>query len=420
MDPVRNPFSPGSGSKPPVLAGRDVLLEDITVAMRRIGQGRSAKNFVLSGLRGVGKTVLLKTVANIADHEKQRSLMLEADDNRSLRDQIGSRFSQMLLQMDFTKKVGDAVMTGLRGVASFTKVARLKHGELEFALDFDPLVGTADSGNIADDLPDVFEIVGKAAASRNTAIVLIIDEMQMLSREDLVALIMAMHRVSQNSLPLLLVGGGLPQVVGLMGEAKGYSERLFESVGIGELPVDEACRAIVEPLQREGAKISKAALAEIMAATLRYPYFIQEWGKHAWNSAQGQSISITAAKAAHPIATASLDESFFRFRLDQLTDKEKLYARAMASLGGGPYKSGDIANALGARVESLAPIRGSLIKKGTVYSPSYGDTAFTVPLFHEFMCRVMPSFEKQASAKKRPARKKRVVNTPKPRTRKRR
>ena len=400
MDPVRNPFSPGSGNPPPVLAGRDALLADLTTAMRRIEQRRASKNFILSGLRGVGKTVVLRTVTNIAAHEKLRSLMFEADDNRPLRDQIAARLRQLLLRLSLTKKMSETVIESLRTLASFAKAAKAKHGDLELSLDFEPLIGSADSGNITDDLPDLFEAVGKAAASSGTAVVLIIDEMQFLEKQDLVALIMAMHRVAQNNLPILLVGGGLPQVVGHMGGAKGYSERLFERVEIGILPKDEARRAIVEPLKKEGTKISKSALDEIIKQTIGYPYFIQEWGKHAWNCSRSQTIDIRAARDATPLASASLDDSFFRFRLDQLTDKEKAYARAMAELGPGPYKSGDVADLLGIKVETLASTRGALIKKGMIYSPTYGDVLFTVPLFHEFMCRVMKMPAERAQRKK--------------------
>lgn len=404
MDPVRNPFAPGSGSRPPVLTGRKGLLDELTTAMRRVEQGRASQNFVLSGLRGVGKTVLLRAAQDIASHEKLKSLMFEADEGRTLRTQIDSRMRQLLLRLDASKKMSASVKKGLRVLASFSKAARIKHGDLELTLDLEPLVGTADSGNIEDDLPDLFEAVGEAAKARGTAIILIIDEIQFLEKDDLVALIGAMHRTSQLSLPLLLIGGGLPQVVGTMGAAKGYSERLFKRVNVNELPDDEARRAIVEPLKKEGAKISKNALDEIISATMCYPYFIQEWGKHAWNIARSETIDIRAAREAHPLATESLDDSFFRFRLDQLTDREKQYARAMAEFGPGPYKSGEVARSLGIAAQTLASTRNSLVKKGIIYSPIYGDTLFTVPLFHEFLCRVMTAptkaKRKQAATKK--------------------
>jgi type II secretory pathway predicted ATPase ExeA len=386
MDPVINPFTPGSGHSPPFLAGRDAAIAGFKI-------GHATQNFVLSGLRGVGKTVLLRVAQNIATQDGIQTTMLEAGDDRSLRGQLASRLRQILLRLDLTEKVKKALSV----VASFASAVRLKHGELELALDVDPAKGIGDSGNLEDDLVDLFLAVGTAAQDKKTAVAIFIDEMQDLKSGELTALIMATHKVAQHSLPLILIGGGLPQMVAHMGAARGYSERLFQRIDVGSLDEESAREAIKTPLAKAGASIKKAALDDLIRATLCYPYFLQEWGKHSWNCAKGKSISAAAVRAAHPLATASLDESFFRFRFDQLTEKEKRYARAMASLGKGPQKSGDIAAVLGVNVQSLGPIRKSMIEKGTIYSPVYGDTDFTVPLFNEFMLRVMPNFQKSSA-----------------------
>ncbi len=394
MDPVLNPFAPGAGHKPPFLAGRDATIDGFKVALNRLVVGHPEKNFVLSGLRGVGKTVLLRTAQNIATQAGIQSAMLEAGDNRSLRGQLASRLRQMLLRLDLSEKISDHVKRGLSVVASFASAIKIKHGEYELALDVDPARGVADSGNLEDDLVDLFVAVATAAQAKRSGVALIIDEMQDLQPTDLIALIMAMHKVAQHSLPLLLIGGGLPQVVAQMGAARGYSERLFQRIDVGALDDTAAREAIKKPLATAKSSISASALSELLSATQCYPYFLQEWGKHSWNCAKGKIIDIGAVRSAHPLAKSSLDESFFRFRFDQLTEKEKRYARAMAGLGDGPQKSGDIAAALGVGVQSLGPIRKSMIEKGTIYSPVYGDTAFTVPMFDEFMCRVMPNIGK--------------------------
>ena len=385
-----NPFAPGGGHNPPFLAGRDAVIADLRVAISRIAAGRAEKNFVLSGLRGVGKTVLLRTAQNIATQAGVHTTMLEADDHRELRGQLASRLRQIVLRMDLSEKLSEHAKRALSVVASFASAVKLKHGEYELALDIDPAKGVADSGNLEDDLIDLFTAVATTAQQKKSAVAIIIDEMQDLRDTELTALIMAMHKVAQHSLPLMLIGGGLPQVVGQMGAARGYSERLFQRIDIGALDQESARQAVRMPLANANASISKAALSELITSTLCYPYFLQEWGKHSWNCAKGKTIDAKAVKAAHALATASLDESFFRFRFEQLTEKERRYARAMASLGPGPQKSGDIAAVLNVSVQSLGTLRKSMMEKGTIYSPDYGDTAFTVPLFDQFMLRILP------------------------------
>jgi hypothetical protein len=257
-------------------------------------------------------------------------------------------------------------------------------------LDIEPERGTADTGDLETDLKDLFVAVGEAARSRKTAVAIIIDELQYLGKEELSALIMAMHRVAQEQMPLVLFGAGLPQLVGLTGESKSYAERLFEFPQVGPLKEPDARRALVDPAHREGVSFRSDALSEILRVTECYPYFLQEWGYVAWNEAQKSPITAEDVRKTTGIATERLDRSFFRVRFDRLTHTEKRYLRAMAELGPGPHRSGAIADMLGVKVNSVGPVRSSLIRKGMVFSQQHGDTAFTVPLFDQFMRRAIP------------------------------
>ena len=250
--------------------------------------------------------------------------------------------------------------------------------------------GTADSGDLQADLPELFLAVGEAAADRHQAIAICVDELQYLSEPEMGALIMALHRVSQRSLPLTLMGAGLPQVVGLAGRSKSYAERLFDYPEVGPLLPADASDALRTPVNDQGVNIDEAAIAEIIRVTEGYPYFLQQWGYEAWDVAPGPTIGLQDVQDATTLAIKKLDESFFRVRFDRLTPREKDYLRAMAELGSGHQRSGEIAESAGLTVQSVAPVRNSLIKKGMIYSPAHGDTAFTVPLFGNFLRRVMP------------------------------
>ena len=388
MDPISNPFVPGAGTNPPKLAGREDLLERTRITLERVKQGRGAKSFIVVGLRGVGKTVLLNQVYDRAVELEHDAVQIEAHESKNLPALIVPRIRQILLKLDKGKKASDYAKRGLRVLASFANCVSAKVGDVEFQLSIDPEIGMADSGDLETDLADLLEVVGQAARAQGTAIILVVDELQYLSEEEMSALIMALHRVAQRNLPLILVGGGLPQLVGLAGRSKSYAERLFDYPEIGALGLDDALSALNEPVEQEGAKIAKDAAKRIYVVTQGYPYFIQTWGHHAWNAADGPTIKLADVKNADERAIKSLDESFFRVRFDRLTPVEKSYLFAMADLGAGPHRSGDIAARLNRKVESVAPHRSSLIKKGMVFSPSHGDTAFTVPMFDEYLSRV--------------------------------
>jgi hypothetical protein len=390
MDPVRNPFAPGAGTRPPELAGRDELLRTVNVAIERTKRGLSTKSILMVGLRGVGKTVLLDRMRDDAAGAGIETIRIEAPESKSLPAMLAPQLRQALLKLSRNEKAKDLARRALRGLAGFAKALKVKYNDIEVGIDFDPEPGLADNGDLEHDLQALLEVVGAAAKSADTALAMFIDEMQYVRVDELAALITVLHRAAQRQLPVVLIGAGLPQLRGQMGRAKSYAERLFDFPEIGPLPETAARLAIEKPTRDEGVEIEEPALAEIIRRTRGYAYFLQEWGKHAWDVAEGSPITHENVAIASTQAVAALDESFFRVRFDRLTPFEKKYLRAMAELGPGPHRSGDIADQLDRKVTSLGPTRSALIAKGMIWSPNHGDTAFTVPLFDEFMHRVMP------------------------------
>jgi len=392
MDPIRNPFSPGAGSPPPELAGRKNILDKAKLVLNRLKVGKSEKSFLLIGLRGVGKTVLLNEIHNYAQEQNFKSILVEAHEGKSLESLLLPSLRQILFSLDGMAHISEKVKKGLRVLKSFLngrKKLYAKVGEVEIGLDIDPELGTGDSGDLEADLPALFEALAEAAQDRKTTISIIIDEIQYLSEKEFSALIMAIHRISQRRLPLVLIGAGLPQLVGLAGKSKSYAERLFDYPPIGPLNRDDAILALQEPVKEQDAYFTNEALDEIMFKTEGYPYFLQEWGYHAWNIATTSKIDLEIVKKATEASLQRLDESFFRVRFDRLTPSEKRYLLALAEFGSGPHRSGDIAEKLKVKPQTVAPTRAGLIKKGMIHSPSYGDMEFTVPLFDDFMRREM-------------------------------
>ncbi len=389
MDPRRNPFAPGAGTPPPELAGRDEILERAAIALDRICAGRAARSVVLYGLRGAGKTVLLQRIRQTAEQQGLMAVGIEAPEDRSLPAILGPALRATLIRLSRGEAAKKALKKAFGALAGFVKAAKLKYQDVEFSVEFEHQPGLADSGDLEIDLTDLLASLGEVAAERKTAVVLIIDELQYIPEAQLAALISALHRTSQMQLPITLVAAGLPQLLGQMGRAKSYAERLFEFIPIGPLEPDSARQALSVPVQQEEAEFSDAALTEIIERTAGYPYFLQEWGKHAWSEAADSPITLADVQRATEVALAELDASFFRVRFDRLTPAEKRYMRAMAELGPSPHRSGDVAAVLGKKPSAVAPVRSRLIEKGMVYSPAHGDTAFTVPLFDGFMKRTM-------------------------------
>lgn len=388
MDPVRNPFSPGAGTPPPALVGRDALIATFRVAVQRTMQGRPGQSLMPIGLRGVGKTVLLNRFIEEAQTLGAHAVLIEAPEDGNLRQLLAKEARRVLLHLDRVGALSQAVKRALRVFKSFS-ITLGPDGSLSAGIDVDAEVGAADSGNLADDVTDLFVALGEAAKDRQTALVVAIDELQYLNEEELGALIMAIHRTTQLQLPIVLVGAGLPQLPGLAGNAKSYAERLFTFPEIGPLARDEGRLAVTRPAEAEGVQVAPAAVEAILDHTHGYPYFLQEWAYETWNVAAGDAIQLANVERAAPRVIEKLDTNFFRVRFDRLTPTEKKYLRAMAELGPGPHRSGEIAREYGAKVESVGPMRSALIKKGMIYSPSHGDTAFTVPLFDEFLTRAV-------------------------------
>ena len=393
MDPIRNPYAPGAGSPPPELAGRDAVREKMRVCIERLRRGKSAKSMMLVGLRGVGKTVLLDQMMKDAEASSVVTIRIEAPEGKSLPSALVPQLRLGLLKLSRIEAAKEVAIRGLRALAGFVGKMKLTYNDIEVGLDYDPEPGLADNGDLEGDLTMLLEQVGRAAQAAQTLVAIFIDELQYVPEPQMAALISALHRCAQQQLPLVVVGAGLPQLRGRMGEAKSYAERLFDFPAIGPLDPVDAADAIVKPARDEGVDVDEEAVALILAYTRGYPYFLQEWGKHAWDVAAVSPITRADVETASTEAVAALDESFFRVRFDRLTPAEKKYLRAMAELGMGPHRSGDIAARLGRESSSLGPLRSSLIGKGMIWSPTHGDTAFTVPLFDEFMKRIMPGEE---------------------------
>ena len=360
------------------------------IAIGRTRIGRAAKSALLVGLRGVGKTVLLDRIREDAIATGAVTARIEAPEKRSLPALLAPQLRQGLISLSRVAAAKDLSTRGLRALAGFVRGLRLKFNDIEVGLDYDPEPGLADNGDLEHDLQDLFETVGEAARAAGTVYVIFIDEMQYIEEPELAALITVMHRMAQRQLPVMLVGAGLPQLRGRMGDAKSYAERLFDFPEIGALPESAAIAALVVPAAHEDVDYEASAVQEVLNLSQGYPYFLQEWGKHAWDVAAVSPITKDDIQRASVSAIAALDESFFRVRFDRLTPSEKKYLRAMADLGPGPHRSGDIANHLKRKVTALAPLRNGLIAKGMIWSPNHGDTAFTVPLFDQFMRRIMP------------------------------
>ena len=390
MDRLDNPFAPGAGTRPPELAGRDDVLDALEIAALKCQRGGPTRCIGLLGLRGVGKTVVLDRVRDDVEEHGLLSAMIEASEARSLPSLLAPELRRVLLELSGRQRRRAAARRAMRALAGFVSALKLRFDDLEFGLDVTPELGLADSGDLEFDLTALLEAVGEAARQAGTALILIVDELQYARKPELGALVAAFHRAAQRGWPVLLAVAGLPQLRGRLGKARSYAERLFEFRELGALDAEAARAAVRQPLRKREADIEDEALESIVDRTRAYPYFLQEWGLHSWNVAPLSPIRLQDVRTAEAHATASLDQGFFRVRYDRLTPAEKRYMRAMAELGPGPHRSGDIATILNRQVTSLGPMRSKLIGKGMIWSPSHGDTAFTVPSFDRFMKRMMP------------------------------
>ena len=385
MDPYRNPFAPGAGSPPPELAGRDDILETAKISCGRAVRGKNARSIMLLGLRGTGKTVLLNQIGKIAEKENLLVSRFEAPEGEGLARLLYPELHKVLRSLSGVETARQIAVRGLRGLRNFASVFNIEMAGVAVSVEAEP--GLADSGNIQYDLPDLFILIGRTAQAAGRGWILLIDEVQYLSEPDLSALIVAIHRISQEGLPILLVGAGLPQIARLAGDAKSYAERLFHYMEVAALDPSSAARAIEKPILEEEARIDPAALKIIVKGTQGYPFFLQAWAAVAWDIAEGPDITCEHAYRAYTETLALLDAGFFKVRLDRLTRAETQLVRIMAKLGDGPYAMTDIAQAMNRTQQSLGPARANIIKKGMIYSTNHGYVDFSVPLFAAFMRR---------------------------------
>ena len=390
MDPSKNPYSPSAGTRPPALVGRGDELHQFEIAVRRLGNGLSDRSPMLSGLRGVGKTVLLNEYCGIAHRQHWVYQQIEATRDLDLPRIMAERIRITLLQLSAGHRLAERARRGLSVLKSFRVRWNLPEGG-DVELGIEPAPGRADTGILQEDLADLFLEVGEYARDRGAGVLFTIDEAQYLQQDQLAPLIMGLHKISQRQLPFMVACAGLPSLPALAGEARSYAERLFSFLHINSLPPEEAARALADPAKAHQVRWHPDALDRIVEETGGYPYFLQEFGKQAWNLATGPNqITLEDVKNSILIAVRALDQGFFNVRFDRTTNTEREYLAAMASLGPGPHPSGQVAAAMGKTTRQVGPLRDSLIKKGLCHAPRHGELAFTVPMFDRFVQRRMP------------------------------
>ena len=387
MDPRKNPYAPGAGTKPPALVGRDEQIESFDILLERLENGYAEKSMIITGLRGVGKTVLLDVFREKAEARNWATVEWEADKSTSLESKVAYQARRALLQIAPKARWSDRARKAAAILKSFT-ITFNPDGVVTAGLDVDALAGVGDSGALAEDLSDLFVALGEAARERQTGVIFLVDEIQYLGRSELEALITALHRCARRSLPITLVGAGLPQIPRLAGEARSYSERLFQFPEIGRLDAGSAARdALTIPAQKLGIAYNDGAVGFVVEYTQGYPYFLQEYGKLLWDEASDSPITRLDAEQVLPLVEAKLDESFFRVRADRTTGMELKYLYAMAELGPEPQRASEVARRIDRTTEQAGPIRSRLIDKGLLYTPGHGLAAFTVPQFDRYLLR---------------------------------
>lgn len=394
MRALTNPYTPNAGAEPQAIVGRDDQLESFDLLLARIERGRTEQSMIITGLRGVGKTVLLGQFRTKALEHDWVVVEVEVSkhDEHDFRRNMASRLRTALLELSPKVRWTDRFRHAAGVLKSFT-ISMDPTGSWSAGFDVEAAEGYADHANLAQDLTDVFLALGAAAREQEKGIVLLLDEVQFLNKQQLEALIEALHKMVQRKLPITMVGAGLPQIAELAGDAKSYAERLFKFPQLGNLSHDDARSALLRPAESEGATFTSDALDEAVAITGGYPYFVQELGYAVWTVAEGPEITLEDVRAAVPAYESKLDASFFRVRLDRTTDLQRAYLRAMAQLGPSAQKAADVADLMGRPSTNLGPTRAELINMGLLYTPQHGYAAFTVPHFDRFLIRAIPTLE---------------------------
>jgi len=386
MEPRDNPYTPNAGAQPPALVGRDAEVDAFDVLLTRLERGATEQSMIITGLRGVGKTVLLGVFREKADERRWATVEAEITKNSEFGPRIGQLARRALLQIAPKPRWGERARRAAAVLKSFNLTVN-PDGSVTMGADVDAAEGLADSGNLSDDLTDLFVALGHAARAHGTGVVFLFDEVQFLDVRQLEALIAALHKTVQYNLPITMVGAGLPQIPRLAGDAKSYAERLFKFPTIGQLTHAAAVEALVAPARTLGVSYTDGAIEAITEYTQGYPYFLQEYGKIVWDEAPESPINEDDVVSTQPLVEAKLDGSFFRVRADRTSELELQYMRAMAQLGSEPQRSSDVARVLRRTSEQLGPTRARLIEKGLLYTPGYGLAAFTVPQFDRYMIR---------------------------------
>ena len=387
MDPRKNPYAPGAGTKPPALVGRDKQIESFDILLQRLENGYVEQSMIITGLRGVGKTVLLDVFREKAEARDWATVEWEVEKNAAFAPKMAAQVRRALLQIAPKAKWTDRVLRAASILKSFT-VTFSSDGAMTAGLDVEALAGIGDSGALSEDLTDLFVAIGEAAQDQGVGVVFLIDEIQFLQLPDLEALIVALHKCTRRSLPITLVGAGLPQIPRLAGEAKSYSERLFRFPEIGELDVATYARdALILPARPLGVEFEPEAVDFMVEYTQGYPYFLQEYGRIVWDETSVSPVMLDDVRSVLPLVEAGLDESFFRVRAERTTELELRYLYAMAELGPQPHRASEVARRIKRTVEQAGPIRSRLIDKGLLYTPGHGYAAFTVPQFDRYMLR---------------------------------
>jgi hypothetical protein len=383
---TRNPYTPDSGAQPPALTGREVELEHFRETVTQVSLDGTEKHLLMTGLRGVGKTVLLNVFEEICAENGWHGEANEVSEKTALGPFIARETRRALLAMSALKRAGDAAKRALRVVKGFS----LSVGEATLEFDVDAIPGKADSGDLATDLRDLFVEVGVAAEACDAAFALILDEVHNVQRSEFEALIIGLHRAKQKNLPIAFVGAGLPLPPELTREAKTYAERMFRFRKVGPLDRDDAAAALIEPAEEQGVSWQQAAVDEVVRLTEGYPYFIQEYGRHVWRLGTSTTITRKQVDDVVPVVQAFLDDSFFEQRVAGANRQQLLYMSALASLGDESQRSGDVAKAMGRSVQAASKIRDALMRQSRVYSPEYGYVAFTVPQCADYLRRHHP------------------------------
>lgn len=406
MDPTRNPFVPGAGMRPPTMAGRDEAVQMSKVALAQLKRGAFSRPGILYGLRGVGKTVLLNVIESHARDAGCHVISFEATDKVGLEEGLIPELQRVLGRLSASAKAKQLALRATNAVQDLLSRLELAFGEASVKVSAPKQASHA--GAIEVHLTNALVAVGEAARAADEPVVIFIDELQYMhlreSGRDLGALIAALHKAGQQNLPIGFFGAGLPQIHGVVTSLKSYAERFFEFSKVGALSADDASRAIRQPITEGEESIADDALAYLVGKTRGYPYFLQEYGRFAWQCAEASPISLQDAEQAHGEATKALDAGFFEARMQRATPKERTYLFAMAGLGGsGPYSSNAVARAMGVKAAAVTPYRDALIKKGIIWSPARGSLEFTVPMFDEYLRRQIPASAPAAQpARRRP------------------